>query len=49
MTENRKEYKHKRAMVRKPSRKLQKESWKMFIKNLEKDVMGAQRYGCNMF
>ncbi|GFG35870.1 hypothetical protein Cfor_05242 [Coptotermes formosanus] len=47
--EDRIEYKHKRAIVRKLSRKLQNESWELFIRNLEKDVKGAQRYGFKVF
>jgi hypothetical protein len=47
--EDRIEYKHKRAIVRKLSRKLQNESWDVFVKNLGKDVTGAQRCGFKVF
>ena len=42
-------YKHKRAIVRNLPRKLQNESWKAFVKFLEKDVTGAKRYGFKVF
>jgi hypothetical protein len=48
-TEDRIEYKHKRAIVRKLSRKLQNENWEIFIKNLEKDVTGPQHCGFKVF
>ena len=43
------EYKQQRATVRKLTRQVQKESWEQFVKRLEKDLTGRQKFGFKIF
>jgi hypothetical protein len=43
------EYKKQQAVVRKMTRKQQRDDWEKFIKSLERDITGTQRLGFKIF